>query len=127
MAVTVTPLGLGGSLKVIRDADIDETLEVNINDGAATIYAIDIDNAANGAATYVKFWNVAVEQGTGAVTLGTTAPDMILMVPASVRRVFAFVGGLTFSTGITVAAVTAGGTAGVTGPTSAVVLNVVVG
>jgi hypothetical protein len=122
MSVTIAPLGLTGSLRIIRDSDADDTVERNVNDGAATIYAVVIDNTANAAATYVKFYDTV-----GAITLGTTAPSMILMAPASVRRTFVFTGGNAFSTGLTYAAVTTGGTGGTTAPTSAVPVDIVVG
>lgn len=121
MAVTIAPLGLSGSLRVIRDSDADDTVERNVNDGAATIYAVTIDNTANGADTYVKFWNTV-----GSVTLGTTAPDMILYAPASTRIPYIFTTGNTFSTGLTYAAVTTPGTAGTTPPTNAVPVDIVV-
>ncbi len=121
MAVTIAPLGLTGALRIIRDSDADNTPERNVNDGSATIYAVLIDNTANAAATYVKFYNT-----TAAITLGTTAPDMILMVPASVKRTFIFTTGNVFNTGLTYAAVTTAGTAGTTSPTSDVLVDIVV-
>ena len=121
MATTMIPLGIAGNaLRIIRDADVDETLEAGVNDGAATIYAITVDNAANAAITYMKFWNAAT------ATVGTTDPDMILMCPVSVARTFIFKTGNSFATALSYAAVTAAGTAGVTGPTSAVIANIVV-
>jgi len=122
MAVTITPLGIGGNaLRIIRDADVNATSENNINDGAATIYALTIDNSANAAASYIKFYNVAVP------VVGTTDPDMIIMIPASTSRTIVFKGGNNFATSLSYAGLTAGGTAGVTGPTSDVIMSVVVG
>ena len=120
MAITITPLGLAGALKVISDADMDGTAEKHSNDGSARVYSIDIDNTANAAVTYGKFYNDAVP------TVGTTAPHMILMLPASVRRQFVFTTGVNFDTSLSWAAVTGAGTAGTTGPTSDVVANLVV-
>lgn len=121
MAVTIIPLGIAGdALRIIRDADVDATSENNVNDGAATIYGITIDNAANAAREFVKFYNVA------APTVGTTDPDMILFIPLSVARTFIFKTGNNFATALSYAAVTTAGTAGTTGPTSDVVMNVIV-
>lgn len=120
MAVTITPLGLAGSLKVITDADADGTAEKHVNDGSARVYMIDIDNAANAAVTYTKYWNDANP------TVGTTAPHMILFVQASVRRTFVFTTGVNFDTALSYAAVTGAGTAGTTGPTSDVPVNLTV-
>lgn len=121
MAITITPLGLAGDLRVFTDSDVDNTAENNVNDGAATIYSIVIDNTANAATSYIKFYNAA------APTVGTTAPDMILMMPASVEREFTFPDGVVFSSALSWAGVTTAGTAGTTGPTSNVVMRVVVG
>jgi len=122
MAVTIIPLGLTGTIKIIRDADCDETAENNVNDGAATVYAITVDNTANAAIEYVKLYNSAT-----AITVGTTDPDVVLMVPVSVVRSYIFRNSLSLSTGLSFAAVTTGGTGGVTGPTSAMIVNIVVG
>ena len=121
MAVTIAPLGgLTGILKIIRDADLDETAETNVADGAFTLHSIVADNAANGAASYLKAYNNA------APTVGTTAPDLVLLVPASKKRVYTFLGGAAmFTTACSLAAVTTAGTAGVTGPTSAMLVSVV--
>lgn len=122
MAISIIPLGLAGDLRVISDTDSDGTAESNINDGPATIFCISIDNNANAAVEYSKFYDAAT-----AITVGTTAPDMILMSNASSRHHWVFTNGLTFSTGLTFATVTAGGTAGTTSPTSDVRVDITVG
>lgn len=119
MPVTIIPLALGGALKIIRDADVDATSENNVNDGAATIYGLDIDNVA-AAVTFIKFYNAAVP------TVGTTDPDMIIRMPASTRRTFVFTTGIAFATALSYAGVTTGGTAGTTSPASDVIMNVIV-
>lgn len=85
--------------------------------GAGTLVLVDIDNTNNGAITYVKMWDAT------SITVGTTSPDWIFMVPPSIRRVFSIPKGLTFGTGLGYAAVTTGGTAGTTNPSSAVALR----
>jgi len=95
-----------------------------IKASSAKVYSVIVDNSANGAATYVKLWNVA----SGSVVLGTTAPDEIIYVPANavVTQVL-YTGasqGKTFGTALSAAAVTTGGTAGTTSPTSATVVTV---
>lgn len=122
MAVTIVPLGINTSsgFKVIRDADCDATAEKNVNDGGATLYSIDIDNSANAAASFFKVYNTANP------TVGTTDPDIVIKVPASTRREFVFIGGLSVSTSLSVACVTTGGTGGTTNPTSNVIVNMVI-
>ena len=121
MAVTITPLGIGGNaLRIVADAVTNATSENNVNDGAATVYAVTIDNAANAAKEFVKFYNVATP------TVGTTDPDMILMITASVARTFVFKTGNNFATALSFAAVTTGGTAGTTNPVSSVLVKILV-
>jgi len=92
---------------------------------SAVVYLVTVDNTLNGAASYVKLWNAL----SGSVTVGSTAPDEIIMVPAnsSTSRPYftGSAGGVTYGTGLTVACVTAGGTAGVTAPTSNVPVSIV--
>jgi hypothetical protein len=116
MAISVYPLSIIGSsdLRLIVDTDVDETVESNVFDGACAMYAAYIDNSANAAITYVKFYDTDT-----APTVGTTAPTMILMCNVSSEHIFVFTSGVTFSVGLSIAAVTAAGTAGTTGPTSA--------
>lgn len=124
MAINIYPLAINGSsdLRIITDSDTDETCEGNVFDGAATVFAVYGDNTANAALTYMKFYDLDTP-----VTVGTTAPSMILMFAASARVFWVFTNGVTFNTGLSFAAVTAAGTGGTTGPTSAVVTAVVTG
>lgn len=96
-----------------------------IKASSAKVYAVTIDNSANGgAASYVKLYNLA----SGSVSVGVTAPDEIIYVPAGavVTRNF-FTGaapGVTFATALSAICVTTGGTAGSTSPSSSVVVSV---
>ena len=83
------------------------------------LWGITVDNTANGSASYVKLWNNA------SPTVGTTAPDICLLCPASVKRTYMFPEGITFGTAMTIACVTTAGTAGTTNPTSAVNVDVI--
>lgn len=120
MAVTQTNMNdLAGSI-LFTDTDNAGTV-IGVKASSAVIYAIDIDNASNAATTFVKLWNTA----SGSVTIGTTAPDMIIPVPASTRVSIPIPQGITFATAVTVASVTTAGTAGSTGPTSDVIVRLV--
>lgn len=120
MPITIQPLTLANAFKLISDADSDATAENNVNDGAATVYAIDIDNVA-AAVSYFKAWNTATP------TVGTTAPDLIIgPIAASTRRSVIITGGLSFATALSFATVTTAGTAGITSPASDVVVEIVV-
>jgi len=117
MAVTVTTQNNPVATKLVVNTDTDETADTNVTGASGTIYLAEIDNTANGAVTYVKLYN------TAAVTVGTTVPDLVLMVAASSSRTYAITAGIAFGTAISMAATTAGGTAGTTGPTSAVIVR----
>jgi len=120
MAITQTALADLASSFIFTDTDNAATI-AGVKSASTVVHAIDIDNTANSATTFVKLYNVA----SGSVTVGTTAPDMILPIPASTRSSFIIPGGLTFATALSVASVTTGGTAGTTGPTSDVVVRIV--
>ena len=120
MAVTNTSLADLSASFLFTDTDNAE-VKVAVKASSAVIYSIDVDNTANAAITYVKLWDVA----SGGVTVGTTAPSLIIPVPVSTRVPMIFPAGITFATAVTVATVTAAGTAGTTGPTSDVIVRIV--
>lgn len=93
---------------------------VAVKASSTIVSYVQIDNSANAAVTYVKLYNVAV----GSVTVGTTAPDHIFYVPASVVKNFVFPDTVTFATALTVASVTAGGTAGTSPPSTPITVRI---
>ena len=116
LSTTVQASPLAG--RIITQTSAIATADTNVTGAAGSVlHLVDVDNTGNVAATYLKLFNAA------APTVGTTAPDMIFMVPASVRRVFPIMEGVTFSVAISLCAVTAGGTAGTTSPTNPVVVR----
>ena len=121
MAISTAPLTLTSGLKHVTDTDSDATSEDNINSGAATLHLVYIDNTANAAKSYTKFWD-----NTGP-TVGTTAPDMVIPCDASSTATLAIPAGVAFGTAISFATVTdGGGTAGTTNPTSNVIVELVI-
>lgn len=105
------------ALSWARETDIDET-ELELTAASTIIYAIEVDNTANSAISYLKLWN------TNTVTVGTTVPDMILEVPASGSLSVYFPEGLTFPTAVSIACVTSKLVAGATGPTNSAILEI---
>ena len=121
MAISQVSLGFPSGAKFFTDTDSEGTV-VAISAASATVYAIEVDNSGNaGAASYVKLWNTAA----ASVTLGTTAPDMVILVPASASPTLVVPKGIVFGTALSIATVTTAGTAGTTSPTSAVTVRVV--
>lgn len=95
-------------------AQLDATL---VQIGTTPIlYAAEIDNTGNASEVFVKFFNAA------SPTLGSSAPDEQVAVPALTKILHVFNGGdgLSFPTGCWVGCVTTGGTAGTTSPTNSV-------
>jgi hypothetical protein len=125
MAITQVPVATPATLFEYTNTSIANAA-VAVKASSTLAYWISVDNSANsGGPTYVKLYNLA----QGSVTVGTTAPDAIIYVPASSICTQAFytssAPGLTFGTALTVAAVNSGGTAGTTSPSSSVVLTIV--
>src|SRR5437773_11104486 len=90
---------------------------------APTVFMIEVDNSANPLANaYFKAWFAL----SASVTLGTTDPDMVIdCLPGKKLTIIITGAGLVFTTGLTVACVTTGGTGGVTAPANPVAVKVV--
>lgn len=124
MAVTQVTLAGPSGIIEYTNTDLAEVKDA-VKASSAVVYQIYVDNSANAAAaSYVKIWNVA----SGSVTVGTTAPDEIIYVPAAARITVPMftvaAAGKTFGTALTIACVTTAGTAGTTGPTSDVIVSI---
>lgn len=120
MAVTNIDISVPSSAKRFSDSSAANAA-VAVKASSGTVYALQIDNTANAAVSYVKLYDLAA----GSVTVGTTAPDWIIKVPASTKVTLTFVDGLAFGTALSECCVTAGGTAGTTSPSSAVVVTII--
>lgn len=120
MALSTTPQTNPLGADIVVDTNANATAQTNTTGGTGTLHLVDIDNSANGAASFVKFYDAS------SPTVGTTAPDLVLKCPASVRRQFVMPAGIAFATAFSHACVTAGGTGGTTSPSSAVILRYLV-
>lgn len=118
MAVSNIPVLTGATLQIDTSA---ANAAVAVKASSAVLYELELDNTANGAASYFKLYNLAA----ASVVVGTTAPDFIVMVPASVSRTLVIPSGITFGTALSYTGVTAGGTAGSTSPSSALAIKLV--
>jgi hypothetical protein len=123
MAITTVNVSTPSNEIIYSSSAMGNVVE-GVKASSAKIYSITVDNSLNGAPTYVKLYNLA----NGSVVLGTTAPDEIIFAPASVITTHVFFTGSnpgkTFSTALSAAAVTAGGTAGTISPASATVVTI---
>jgi hypothetical protein len=123
VAITQVEVATPAGLFVFQDTAIGASID-GIKASSAKLYSITVDNSANGgAASYVKLWNLA----SGSVTIGVTAPDEVIYVPAgAIITQYFFTGatqGKTFGTALSAACVTTGGTAGSTPPVSSVIFS----
>ncbi|MGA7384498.1 MAG: hypothetical protein WBW81_07350 [Methylocella sp.] len=88
---------------------------VVVKASGGNIYGLRLDNAANGAVSFLQLFNLAA----GSVVLGTTVPADVIPIPAGGywEAIFSSAGKLTFSTRISCAVTTTrtGSTAPVTG------------
>ena len=123
MSITQVNVSTPANEIVFQDTAMGAVVDA-IKASSAVVYSVTIDNSANGAASYVKLYNLA----SGSVVVGTTVPDEVILAPASqvVTAIFktSAAGGKTFGTALSAACVTTGGTAGVTAPTSSVIVSV---
>jgi thiamine biosynthesis lipoprotein ApbE len=92
MSVTVSTIAEPLGTKLVIDLNSNATAEDDVTGAATTIYAVEIDNTENNAATYVKLADVAD------ATSGTTAPGHQFMVPGSTKLTFVIGGGIPIST-----------------------------
>ncbi len=93
---------------------------VVVKGSSGIIYMIQIDNSANaGEAEFVKLYN-----SSGAVTVGTTEPDVVLIAPAAAVFELVIPSGLTLGTGIQVATTQAAGTGGTTSPSASLIVRI---
>lgn len=121
MAITQVGLGYPASTQIYQNTDVDKTKSA-IKAAGGVIYMISVDNSANAAeAEFLKLYNVA----EGGVTVGTTIPDFVLLIPAAAVFDVVFPAGMTFGTAITIAAATTGGTICTADPTAALIARVV--
>ena len=116
MPLTTAPQGFATGLKLFHQSAATSTAAVNLLNGPATLFHLFVDNTANAAITYVKLYNHA------SPTIGTTDPVEVYKVAASTAEYFYIPSGIVFSTALSVGAVTTGGTAGTTNPSSSVPL-----
>lgn len=124
MAITQIQVAVPSPYILFTDTAMGATVDA-VKASSATVYNLLIDNTANaGAPSYVKLFNVA----SGSVTLGTTVPDEVVYVPAASKIThLMFTGavpGKIFSTALTAACVTTGGTAGTVAPSSNVPVTI---
>ena len=110
MAVSNIP-NLSGAILFADTSNAGTSIGVKAS--STVLYEMELDNTANGAATYMRLYN------TASVTPGTTVPDCIIMVPASVTRTIVIPSGLTFGTALSVTSGTSATLATVTAPSSA--------
>lgn len=118
MAVSITEQQTPLGSKVVKDTSVNSTAVNNVTGSSGSIYLIEIVNGAT-TAIHFKIYDHA------SPTIGTTAPNLVVPVPASSSVSVASTSGIVFGTAISYACVTEAGTAGVTDPNSTVSASLV--
>jgi len=118
MALSVTPQASPLGANLIQETSSSSTVVANATGAAATLHMVDIDNAANGSAVYLKIYDNA------APTVGTTAADMVFRCAGSSRRVYALPTGELLANALSFATVTGAAESSTTSPGSAVIVRV---
>lgn len=116
MPVTTTKNGIAITDQLMFNTDVDETEDVDVFAGAATIHSLRVDNSAGKA--WVKLYDATT------VSVGTTDPDYILQADPSETLVWTIVDGFSM-TNVTIAATNSAGTAGNTTPAGTVKVHAV--
>jgi len=118
MALSTTPQPAPLAAILVDQTSATATADDNATGSSGSWYLVDIDNTANGAATYVKIYDDA------APSVGTTEPNWVFMAPASTRVVYSVSTAVAFATALSFCAVTTPGRGGTTSPTSAVPVRI---
>ena len=119
MTMTVSTQVNPVATRLAVDLSLGATVQANVLGAPATLYLVEVDNTANAAAaSYVKLWDAVT------AVVGTTPPNLVYMAPAATKVTYAIPGGVAFAVGISVACVTAPGTAGTAAPTSSVPVRI---
>ena len=123
MSITQTNVSSPSQEIIFLDTAMGATVD-SVKATSAQVYSISVNNLLNASPVYVKLYNLA----SGSVTVGTTAPDEVIYVPAGlIIPVFYFTGaapGKVFASALSAFAVTTGGTAGSTSPSSATIVTI---
>lgn len=106
--------------KLVVDTDANATPENHVLGAASTNYIFDVDNSNNSVVAYAKFFNI----GAAGVTVGTTEPTILMLVPPNVRQVLTVSSGVAFSTGLSFACVAGRATSNAVSPTNSVTIRV---
>ena len=115
VSTQVSPIGS----KLIIQTSATSAADNDVTGASGILYMVDVDNGSNGSnPAYLKVYDNA------SPTVGTTAPDLIFKVAASLRRSFVIPEGIAF-TNLSMACVIEAGTAGTTDPTSDVPVRLV--
>lgn len=110
-------LGVG---QITRQTVLNGTATKNIRGGACRAYGMMVDNSLNASVVYVKLWDAL------SPTVGTTDPDFVFKIAASAKVPILLNprddadNGIAFTTSLSAACVTTGGTGGTSNPGSSV-------
>ena len=109
--------------KFTVDTSLTSATSQNITNGAATLYALIVDNTANtGAESYLKVYDSLPD---GGIVVAATEPDYIFQIARSTTQVISFPSGLPIANGLSLRCITSAQTDQTTNPTQDVVVTAI--
>ena len=118
MALTVTVSGRGTSTVIVKETALNNAGVLNVVGGSCTLYSLNATSADGSNANYIKLYDATT-------ATASTAPDFIVPIASNGTVDMTVVGGLAFSTGLSLRASREAGTGGTTSPGGNVTVYVV--
>ncbi len=121
MSAILSPIINPVGTSIITDSSVNATVQANVTGTNSTIYAVEVDNTNNSTAVYFKIFDLALP------TIGSSIPVYKLKIPGLTKLPFDFIDGMEMSIAISYACTTESTATGVTAPTRAVTMTMLVG
>lgn len=116
--MTTSNLSILSGASLFTDTSNADTA-VAVKASSASIYQLELDNTANAAATYMRMYN------TTSVTVGTTVPDALYMVPPATKITMTYPEGVVWDTAVTISSGSSSVLGTTTAPVSAFAVRIV--
>ena len=119
MALSSTPFAGPFTTQLIRQNATNAAPNNDVRGTGTSIFLVRVDNSANASqVVYLHLYN------TAAPAVGTTAPDVTIMVAGGAVLETLWRQGISFGTALSFACTTAGGLGGSTSPTNPVMTDI---
>lgn len=117
--LSTTPFAGPFTTQLIKQSVTNASPNADVRGGASTVYLLRVDNSANASQdVYLLMYDNA------APTVGTTPPDVIIVVEGGSVLETVWLTGITFEVALSFACTTAGGLGGTSSPTNPVITEI---